>query len=388
MYKLIPRCSVAVGVDIGKEAYHVCVADPTTQVKSWPVHEIDLKRPDWHERLRRLIPADALILHEPTGWAYSLPLRRALSLYGREPEIWLINHVASAASRRLYVSRAKNDTLDARAIARIALDIVNGDDVRGVRRDDPKMQDAVLSLRLMLNHRRRVTKVSTRLSNQLDALAHSIWPLLSQKKATYLRCVAEGAVTPAEIRAMAEHKPADIVGRSAAALKMICDEVPDVVVHPQIRASIITLYAEYQAQMTKRQALEDTIEGVLLSEFKDITQRWQTVPGAGALYIAALIVGTNGMYAELTPEQFKASVGVAPNTGRSGSVDKTRRGRAGSVHSKDALHMWTMYLVNDSAPPNVIRSYYTAGHKLAHCKRKLAEILSGIARNPRGAWRG
>lgn len=328
------------------------------------------------------------MLHEPTGWAYSLPLRRALSLYGREPEIWLINHIASASSRRLYVSRAKNDALDARAIARIALDIVNGDEVRGVRRDNPHMQDAVLSLRLMLNHRRRLTKVSTRLSNQLDALAHSIWPLLAQKKSVYLRCVAHGAVTPAEIRAMAEHKPKDITGKAATALKVICDEVPDVAVHPQIRASIVTLYNEYEAHMHKRQALEDTIEATLLSEFGDITRRWQTVPGSGPLYIAALIVGTNGMYADLTPQQFKAAVGVAPNTGRSGSIDRTRHGKAGSVHSKDALHMWTMYLVSESAPPNVIRSYYQAKHKLAHCKRKLADILSGIARNPRGAWRG
>jgi transposase len=389
MIQPVPDTPFAVGVDIGKGALHVCVAIPAIPIKNWAVQEVSLKDPNWADTLLRIVPPGALVLHEPTGWAYSLPLRRALEMREPRPNIWLINHVASAASRRLYVSRAKNDTLDARAIARIAQDVVDGQEVRGVRPDNTTLQDTVLGLRLLLNYRRRLTKLTTRLSNQIDALAHSIWPILAQKKSLYLALIERGAVTPEEILQMLAAQPTlGMRGTAVTALRTLADALPCVPVHPTIRSSIATLHAEYAANMAKREALQNAIEATLHADFPDITRRWSTVPGAGPLYIASLIVATNGLYSELTAEQFKAACGVAPNTGRSGSVDKTRKGRGGSVHAKDALHMWALSLVGDTAPDTSIRRYFGAGHNLAHCKRKLAEILSGIARNPEGAWRG
>jgi transposase len=383
-----PVFTAAVGIDVGKKSLFVCLAIPGTDSKSWPVYEVDLTTSGWYRRFLNLIPQGALICHEPTGWAYCAPIRAAFAARDENPTIYLVNHHASAASRKLYVSRAKNDKIDARAIARIAFDMVRGESVEGVRMDDPQLQNDVLSLRLLLNQRRRTNKFVVRLSNQLDALAHSIWPSLAIKKSTYLRAVSMGAITPSELHELASREKLGIRGGFQSSLKKMVEDMPIRDINPFIVASIRSIYSEYENMSMKREALDSAIEEMLLTRWPDITARWMGVPNAGYNYVAALIVATNGMFATMTPSQFKAAVGVAPHTGISGSIDRTRKGRGGNMHSKDALHMWAFALISETAPENPIRRYFKSGHNLAHCKRKLADILSGIARAQDGAWRG
>lgn len=124
--------------------------------------------------------------------------------------------------------------------------------------------------------------------------------------------------------------------------------------------------------------------------FSAITARWRTVPHLSDLAIAAFHVATDGLAAELTANQFKASLGVSPRTGISGSIDKSRNSKSGYRPAKDAIFMTVQTMLNpknNKLSKNRIKHFYDSGHKAAHCRRKLASILSGIARNPQGQWK-
>ncbi|MDE8535562.1 hypothetical protein PZC41_14755, partial [Staphylococcus aureus] len=104
----------------------------------------------------------------------------------------------------------------------------------------------------------------------------------------------------------------------------------------------------------------------------------------GADLAAACFIATHGRPAEYSLSEFKAAVGVAPTTGRSGSVDKTRKKRGGYAPARALIHLAVQTMSDDSQ--SLIYEYF-ARHRgkkkraFAASKRKLAGILSGIARS-------
>ena len=62
------------GVDIGKDALHVCAAYTDQNPRHWKVAKIEYADPAWHEQLQRLIAPGAVVAAEPTGYHYLQPL--------------------------------------------------------------------------------------------------------------------------------------------------------------------------------------------------------------------------------------------------------------------------------------------------------------------------
>ena len=50
-------------------------------------------------------------------------------------------------------------------------------------------------------------KSRTACLNRLEAIAFGIWPALARSRSTWLNCIEAGAVTPAQIKRLAQHRP-------------------------------------------------------------------------------------------------------------------------------------------------------------------------------------
>jgi predicted DNA-binding protein (MmcQ/YjbR family) len=274
--------------------------------------------------------------------------------------------------------------MDARALAHIARLIAAGQTVQGCKPYMHVHSIATHNLRLLVNERRRMVKTSTRRLNQLDQLGHSIWPELIQNKKQWLNCLSAGAVTPDDIRdLLAGQRPDDTHPTAWLWMKRKLSDLPAINAEPRIVQTVRRLYDDYSRLQQSIIRIKDEISQEIEREpFAEVTAVWRTVPTINDIRIAAFHVATNGQADQYTRAQFKSAVGWAAITKTSGQSDDTRRSRAGYKPAMDAIHHMTYSLLNGSHyPGNPIYEYKARGKSMAACRRKLAGILSGIARS-------
>ncbi len=375
--------SEAIGIDVGKEAIHIATAD-AANAKNYSVIELKITDPRWHEKLLDIIDIDAIIAAESTGWHYFAPIVTALKIRSATPAIYQVNGSQTGNIRRALIGKAKTDEMDARALAHIARLIAAGQAVQGVKEYMHAHSVATHNLRLLVNERRRLTKTSTRRLNQLDQLGHSIWPELIQNKNQWLNCLTAGAVTPDQIsHLLAGDRPEDIHPTSWHWMKHKLSDLPSIDAEPRIVATIRRLHSDYSRIRESINEIEEEISQEIEREpFTEITTCWRTVPSINDIRIATFHVATNGQADTYTRAQFKSAVGWAAITKQSGKQDNTRRSRAGYKPAMDAIHHMTYSLLNPkNYPNNPILRYKQRGKSMASCRRKLAGILSGIARS-------
>lgn len=376
-----------IGIDIGKKSIHVAIATGSNP-KKFPIREIEYKHPHWYRELMTLVMPNALICAEPTGWHYLQPVITALDMIADGVSVLQVNHQTTASIRRAYFGRAKNDNIDAQALAFIARQHVEADTVIGVKPYDRDRHQSAHSLRLLVNEHRRLTKQSTRRLNQLDQMGHSIMPQLVIQKSTWLKCVAVDAITPHQIIELSKHGHETMNRNQLRHIEKLANNLPDIQAHPMIIDNIQRMHTAWAQVNSEIEEVDEEIQRrVLVPPFSTITKKWATVPYLSSIGIASLHIATNGEADKLTISQFKASVGVAPTTGISGSIDTTGKTGTGYTPAKQAVHWCVQSLLKTTAPDNPIRRYFKSGHNASHCRRKLAGILSGIARNPNGAWK-
>lgn len=372
----------AIGFDIGKESLFACVAIPGTKPSAWPVVQFQYKDPDWYEKLLQLVKVDDLIVCEPTGYNYFLPIVQALRLRPPLPTILHVNHTTTAAMRQAFRSRAKSDEIDAQTLALIAQQVCEGVEVRGLRAYDAEHDAWALALRSTLNESFSLKRQRARLLNQTDALAHGVWPELARRRDTYISAIRYGLVQPEEMR----NAPEDIDGRARRWIRALGESIPPGVEANRFQVAALQERVGLISFLTVRiEQLDATIAELLTHEPYAATARaWMLVRGVGADLAAACFIATHGRPAEYSLSEFKAAVGVAPTTGRSGSVDKTRKKRGGYAPARALIHLAVQTMSDDSQ--SLIYEYF-ARHRgkkkraFAASKRKLAGILSGIARS-------
>lgn len=372
-----------VGVDVGKTEYHVCLALPDVPYAKWPVQVIDLTQPDWPARLIDLIPPGAVIVCEPAGFHLMSPLAHVVQAY-TTAALWLIDNQATRDIRRQHISRAKTDAIDARALALAARMIGTEFQPRTARLYDFASESAAMELRLHLNAYLRIKKSSTRLQLQLDALAFSLWPLLSQKRNTWLNAVALGAVDCFSIRALVENPPAGVDRRTFRHIERLAEGLPPFYGHPAIVASVQEIASNLNDVEAQAEARLQVVAALIdQPPFKAVSDVWRTVPGSGTASIAALHVATKGQAEQYSLEAFKAALALANRTSQSGSASTVKRAQAGYRPAKGMLTLWTMSLLNPQAEANPIRHYFAGkaegSRRLQAARSKLARVLHALA---------
>lgn len=387
---------IHLGIDIGKHALVIARSHPTAPPHQWLTTTIQLKDPDWWRQLRELTPAGCIVTVEPTGTHYLTPLLTALS--GKNVQIWQIPTTTTGKIRAVHISAGKSDRTDAQALELAATWIASGRTVHGAYPLDTDLDEAVSGLRALLNNHHRILKQRTRTLNQLDQLAHSLWPALAQKRDVWLKCAAAGAITPDEIRQLAAAPPdAFRHHRAHAALLALAEQLPPgLPARPTTRAAaadLVTLLDDLNAQLTD--SANRITETVLQEPYATITQRWMTIPYAvprtgipgNLVTIATLHVATRGHVLDFSIDQFKAAVGAHPKTRQSGDRITHERVKRGYRPAMMALRMWTMNLIRPNAIDNPVKRYHQAlrtPYRTQAAVGKLARILWGVARDPDG----
>lgn len=371
----------AIGIDISKRGFVLCAAQPDTPPRQWTVEKIDYAdQPHWRAWLRQRA-AGAIVCAEPTGWHYLAPI--AAVLHSDAAAIYLVNHAETARMRDLYISSAKTDALDARAIALIAHHIEQGTPPRGTRLYDHQRSQAITTLRLIVNTHERLTRQTTRLSNQLDAIGHSIDPVLASRRVSWLSAVSLGAISPAQIHQLATLKrPADTHGATWRSIRDLAALlVEDIDVSPDTAVTIADLAGQLaDFEQSDRLTVQRITELLNAPPFARYADLWRSVPYASDLAIAALLIATHGQPEALTKDEFKSAVGSNPLSSESGQANSTKPTRKGYRPSKKQLYLWTMALIRHGKNP--IAVYYAAHQNIRRpiyaARNKLARVLWGI----------
>jgi hypothetical protein len=369
------------GIDLGKANLHVSYPVPDKKPERWPVVVIDYKDPNWLEQLLALIAPNAVIVCEPTGFHLMSPVAQAVRLW-TSATLYLIQHAETGKVRDLYVSATKTDRMDSRALAFAATEITRGV-IRNIRPFDQDAERGAQTLRLYLNAHQRLTKINTRYLNQLDALAFSLWPLLSQKKSTWLNAVALGAIDCLQIKHLADNPPPGTSGNIMRFISQLAEQLPALEGDPATIAAIYDLSRQLRALEPQEAHNLGVIHDLIRQPpFLEVTTAWLTVPSAGLTDLAALHVVMRGQPHFFTADQFRAVCGCSPKHRSSGHRSTSRDDQAYYRPAKAALHLWTMRLLKHGQNP--ISDYYKkcgSPHPFAAARGKLARILHAIAIN-------
>lgn len=381
------------GIDVGKHALHVCIIpEDSPQYKKWPVRQVDMTA-GWQRHLRTLVPQDAVVALEPTGWHYSLPVLRSLQDIGAQ--VLTVGHSTSKMMRAMHFP-SKTDANDARTLAIIARDWARGTLYEGVSAYDHRMTGPVAELRTLIMLYRSAKRQIVRLQNRFRSYAHAVDPALSARPDTYKRAIRAGAVWPDEIRALAvrlKQRSTPVPGyEHGVARNALYNLVPDLADLPPLPEALRTMLAEAVQDQDRLQArvleLEEQLTRAILAEpIRHISNCWLSVPGAGVYRVAVLHAATYCRPELFTSDEFKAALGAHPNRFSSGEMNRSKNTQKGYRPAKGELHLWAMSLLSKGLRPNPVAAYYDGlvernhKHALPATRAKLARILSGIARN-------
>jgi len=381
-----------VGIDIGKTSIHLCSPQLGKSPNQWDVIQIDLTEPNWWVQLLDFAPSGSVVAFEPTGYHLSAPIVTVLTQMG-QAEIWYVGHGTTGRVREVHVSIAKTDAMDARALAMVAEWINNGSPPANTRRHDLVREQEVQALRTLVNNRGRLLKTTTRLQNRLHAYAHAMFPAVDRKFTTWLPLASAGVISPAQIKAYVKSFPPETDHRRITHIKRLADALPEIDVSPFVVETIRNTAGELDYIQVEIQRLEGQIRSIVLAPpFGEITRRVMTIPGAGKdpVRIAPFHVAAHGLLDSLTPDEFKACIGISAKTSQSGSIDNTRAMKGGYQPAANELFLWTMRMLSGKVGSNPVEEYNERIKRRGKAKpfratrAKLAMLISGVARSPGG----
>lgn len=382
----LPIDTLCLGIDIGRNGFHLSIANRDQSPKKWQVIKFEYDNPDWWRGLVAVInDQPAIVVAEPTGWHYLAPVAHLLQTLCPSSHLYLINHDASRRIRQAYLSRSnKTDEIDSRALAFVALDIASGREPAGIRSNSVRAAQAVMELRMHVNERARLTKLETRSLNRIEHWCFSIWPALANRKATYIRAALMDAVTPDQIRELVgqgHHDP-----RTIRHIRMMVEELPEFVgCPPVVEQSIRHIINEYRPLPEAIEQAEQRITATLDSpHFIHVVQRWRTMPGITDPLIGALLIACRADVLTMTRDEFRAAVGVAPGRSQSGKSDAGKKSRRGYRPALAGLHLYAILLQSPKQPDNPIRRQHDRRPYLARTKTKLADLLWSVAHSESG----
>lgn len=373
-----------IGLDAAKKSFAISFLVEGVPPAEWPVITIDYKDADWPAQLMYHLDEDAVIVCEPTGYNLTAPIANLIAHY-TTASLWLINNQATGQIRDQHVSRTKTDAMDARALAWAASKIGTPDQPLSARPFDHAGESFTARLRIYIAAYARLNRLRTRYLNQLEIVGFSLWPAIAQHKSTWLNAVALNAISPLEIRRLSKNPPKGVSGNIMRHIDKLADKLPDIDTDPATRQAITDLYNGLAAiEPAKEEALKNLEAMIYNPQLLPVTLCWQSVPNSSSLAIATFHSATHCNVQRYTRNQFKAALGTNPQGKQSGSASKGKQKRSGYSPAAGAIHLWTMTLLKDAAPPNPLRDYFRRSKSpqaFAATRNKFASILWRIAIN-------
>jgi hypothetical protein len=367
-----------VGIDTGKNEIHVCTADPERAPRDWKVQVITTADPDWRSHLAPIVQAPAIVSIESTGYHYSAPLFRLAADQGAAP--YEVHNPVTQRIRATHISPTKNDSTDARALAYISQLIAQGRTPHGVH----IRNQSAINLRIMINERASLQRIALRSHNRAQTLAYSLDPAYGHSSA-FDHLITYDIILPQEARAA---DLSSIHGNARRSIQKLLKALPD---HIETNATTRSLKRTAQLLRLTELQIEQVEQEIIatldtLPRAREIVELWLTIPGMSLWAACACLIPCNLDPLSMSKDQFKKSIGAAPDSARSGNSNRSKKA-TGYAPAKVGLHM-TAIVHSRSADSPITRYWKERDHvKLFGIKRKLAQAMYGMVKTGT-EWKG
>jgi len=329
-----------VGIDVGKLKHQATILTPEGTSVGGTL-QFDNTAQGFQTLLNHLdkciFSKDVLIALEATGH-YWLPLY--LFLVDKQYSVQVFNPYQSDALRKVYLGRAKTDTIDAELIARLAR--------IGTQKGTPLPGEHILVLRNLSRFRMELvfqaSDVKRKVLSVLDVLFAEFEKLFSDVFVNAARAVLSDSPTPDDILALSEKELIEILEK--ASRKRLGEKTAKklkVAASVSIGATFGTKALVFELRMLLEQLaflkVQITeLEKEITQLLSETTQQITTIPGIG-ITTAATIIGELG---DLTRFPNVASViayaGLDPKVADSGTTSKKRSvSKRGSKYLRTAI---------------------------------------------------
>lgn len=383
------KLKTIIGIDVGKFNHQAAILDsdgnPVGGTIRFENTAFGFERLITH--LAKLVgTSDVLVALEATGH-YWLPLY--LFLLDKGYKVQVFNPYQSDALRKMYMGRAKTDTIDAELVARLTR--------FGNQKETVLPGEEILTMRNLSRFRMELVFQSSDVKRKVIAVLDVLFPefekLFSNVFGKSALAVLTNHPTPEEIVALDENKLIALLataskGRLSAptAKKLQTAARESIGSHFATKALVFELKMLLsQVQFLKVQLDELTLEIATLLD--PIDQKLTTIPGVGSVTAAAII----GELGDLTRFPNVASViayaGLDPKVSDSGTTSKQRSvSKRGSKYLRTAI--WQAAVASLVHNPN-LRAFYEKKRSEGKPKQvaigavanKLTRIIYGIMRS-------
>lgn len=379
-----------IGIDVGKFNHQATILDPDGAPLGGTIRfentALGFERLLIH--LNKLVStqSDTLVALEATGH-YWLPLY--LFLLDKGYDVQVFNPYQSDALRKMYLGRAKTDTIDAELVARLAR--------FGNQKGTPLPGEEILTLRNLSRFRMELVFQSSDVKRKVIAVLDVLFPefekLFSDVFGKTALAILTNHPTPEEIVSLDEQKLIALIETTS---KKRLGEQKALQVRTAASCSIGTRFATKALVFELRLLLEQV--GFLKEQLQELTteitqlletveQKLTTIPGVGGVTAAAII----GELGDLTRFPNVASViayaGLDPKVADSGTTSKKRGvSKRGSKYLRTAI--WQAAVASLVHNPQ-LRAFYDKKRSEGKPKQvaigavsnKLTRIIYGILRS-------
>ncbi len=380
-----------VGIDVGKFSHKATILDDAGQSLGGTIHfantAIGFERLRAHisKQTESVEKQDILVALEATGH-YWLPLY--LFLLDKKYKIQVFNPYQSDALRKVYLGRAKTDTIDAELIARLAR--------IGNQKETILPGEGILTLRNLSRFRMELvfqaSDVKRKVITVLDVLFPEFEKLFSNVFGKSALAILRESPTPEEIVAIDDEKLITLLELSSKGRlgKQTAEKLKSAAQH-SIGATFgqSALVFELKLLLSQVQFLKEQLtelEKEITMLLANVDQKLTSIPGIGPM-LAAIIIGEIG---DLTRFPNVSSViayaGLDPTVTESGTITKKRNiSKKGSKYLRTAIWQAAVYsLVHNPT----LRAFYDKKRSegkprqvaLGALANKLTRIIYGILR--------
>ena len=381
-----------VGIDVGKFNHQATILDPDGNPVGGTIRfentALGFSRLLTH--LEKLIDTKTkqhiLVALEATGH-YWLPLY--LFLLDKGYKVQVFNPYQSDALRKMYMGRAKTDTIDAELVARLAR--------FGNQKETPLPGEEVLTLRNLSRFRMELVFQSSDVKRKVIAVLDVLFPefekLFSDVFGKSALAILRESPTPEEIVALDEKKLIEILETtSRKRLGIVTAEKLKSAAASSIGSTFATKALVFELKLLLQQVefLKVQLEE-LTTEITELLvnaeQKLTTIPGVGTTTAASII----GELGDLTRFPNVASViayaGLDPKVADSGTTSKQRSvSKRGSKYLRTAI--WQAAVASLVHNPE-LRAFYEKKRSEGKPKQdaigavanKLTRIMYGIMRS-------
>lgn len=366
-----------VGIDPHKDQ-HVAV-----MIDHWGEVFFELEFPNQPKGFEQLL--ELVDLHTPPNRIAVFGIEDTGGL-GRPCAQWLIsrnrmvkgvNPILSSNQRSRQPHRAKNDMIDATAVARVLIDEFNN-------LPEVRVDEYYYALRQVVNRRDQLVRTSTQCKNRLHKLLHDNYPnykeffsdtfgitaLAFWRKYPHPALLAN--IGPKRLASFLIKHARNQSDSKAKFILSSVDKKQPLSLDAKITISVIRQLVE---QLQQIQLHIDEMEELISEMLEQSDTQLDTLPGVGDVTAASILARVGPIEYFGSASKLARHAGIAPEDSSSGTTTRQRRSQSGDRQLNAAIHRVALNQVNvRNGVPRCPIAYDYYQRKISEGKTKLSAL--------------